>query len=401
MADLTPALQLQIALNFEAPGLAFDFSCFGLDAAGKLSDARYFIFFNQKASPENALELDSLSSNGAQFSLDLAWIPDSISRLVLVATVDGEGAMNALKTGQLTLRDPSGAKAEFRLRGSDFGVEKAIMVAEIYRKDVWRVAAVGQGFALGLSAVLKHFGGEEIEETPAPSLPPAKIETPKTVNLTKPGSSFTVNLTKDAAEIVATAQWVDNGDARSDNDDLDLRAGILWPDGRMSIVTCDKAGSLQKAPFVLHGGDVQNASQSAPGQETMRVNSTISQKMGGPVALVFSVYSAVGNGVVSIASLRPKMTLQFGAQVVNCELDLKGAKIKNSESVYTYVLGTAIVRGQQVEISPGGQFSAPGNEATPWLAWDTKGGVKLTIDGPWVFKGEPDDLDLGDGKRYI
>jgi tellurite resistance protein TerA len=68
--------------------------------------------------------------------------------------------------------------ARFRFQGSDFGPEKAILVAELYRKDGWRFAAIGQGFAGGLSALLKHFGGQEIDApAPAPA-PPAPMPPP-------------------------------------------------------------------------------------------------------------------------------------------------------------------------------------------------------------------------------
>jgi tellurite resistance protein TerA len=52
------------------------------------------------------------------------------------------------------------------------------MVADLYLKDVWRIAAVGQGFAGGLSAVLAHFGGEEAGAAPAPAPAPAPVQAP-------------------------------------------------------------------------------------------------------------------------------------------------------------------------------------------------------------------------------
>ncbi len=400
LADLTPATQLRATIAATAPGLQFDFSCFGVDSAGQLSDDRYFVFFNQKTSPEAAI---SMSGNG-DFSVDLSKIPASIHKLVFVATIDGNGEMRALQSGSFSLQSAGSEVARFEFRGADFGGEKAIMVAEIYRKDVWRLAAVGQGFAGGLAALLKNFGGEEIAEAapvktaPQPPVspppvarvnPPQPVEsaTPSVVNLKKADSTFKVDLSKSAGEIVATAQWIDNGDRRSDNDDLDLRAGILFPDGRMSMVTCKNTQSLQKAPYISHDGDVKSASRSKPGQEVMRVNSKIGDFSAGDVAIVFSIYSAVSNGPVSIASLKPKMKLNFGAQTVECELDfLKNASAK-LPLVYTYVIGLAIIRNGQIEISPGGQVSKPMSEATPWLEWDEKGEVKVTMNGPMVVKG--------------
>lgn len=197
LADLTSATQLRAVISATAPGLQFDFSCFGVDSAGQLSDDRYFVFFNQKSSPESAI---SMSGNG-DFALDLSKIPVSIQKLVFVATIDGAGEMRALQSGSFSLQSAGSEVARFELRGSDFGAEKAIIAAEIYLKDVWRLSAVGQGFAGGLSALLKQFGGQEIAPvappTPNPIVPPAPLRpnpaplpssgapTPAPVNLSK------------------------------------------------------------------------------------------------------------------------------------------------------------------------------------------------------------------------
>lgn len=396
LAEVSSSTQLQVRLEC-AGALGFDFSCFGLDENGKLSDDRYFVFYNQKESPQNEIKLLSFGASNANFSLDVARLPSSVRRLVFVATVDGKGDMSQLNAGRFILSDASGEIGEFSFGGRDFSAEKAVMVAEIYFKEQWRVAANGQGFAEGLSAVLKHFGGQEIEA--APVSPPKMAEVPKTVSLQKADSTFKVDLGKSAGEIVATATWIDNGDARSDNDDLDLRAGILFPDGTMSFVTCDKPGSLQQKPWVKHEGDVQNASRDQPGQERMKVNAQIAQKQGGDIAVVFSIYSAIANGAVSIASLQPQMKLQFGAQTVECKLDFRSDKNAQKSGVYTYVLGIAVIRGSQIEISPGGQVSSPGSEATPWLQWKGSG-VQVTMDGPEVFKGEDFDDDSVGNKKY-
>ncbi len=174
LADLTPALQLRAQIAAQAGGLTFDYSCFGIDQNGQLSDDRYFVFYNQTSSPEGAIQLESVGV----FDLDLSRVPASISRLVFVATIDGNGTMANLQSGAFTLSANGNEVARFELRGGDYGAEKAIMVAEIYKKDVWRVAAVGQGFAGGLDAVLKHFGGEATEETPQITLPPTAATPP-------------------------------------------------------------------------------------------------------------------------------------------------------------------------------------------------------------------------------
>jgi tellurite resistance protein TerA len=421
LADLSASQQWQIGVSAQASNLAFDISCFGIDAEGKLSDDRYFIFFNQKSSPEGALQLGAVQDgDDAVFALDLARLPATIRRLVFVITIDGDGTMAGLNRGHVRFLANGAEAARFEFQGSDFGPEKAIMAAEIYSKDVWRIAAVGQGFAGGLSAVLKHFGGEEIAEDTPPALPsntvtptksvpqpPPEAPTapPRLINLDKAGSSVKIDLGKKVGEILATATWIDNGDSSDDNDDLDLRAGILFPNGSMSMVTCTNPGSLHNKPYVLHEGDVTGASVQQPGQETMRVNPAIADKYDGDIAIVFSIYSAISNGAVSIASLHPKMKLQYGNQIVECAIDFSKDKAARKEFVYTYVIGLAIISNGQIEISPGGQVSEPHSEATPWLQWNGKGTVKLTMDGPMVIKDADDDfadlLDDGSDKRYI
>ena len=168
LADLTPALQLRAQISAQASGLTFDYSCFGIDADGNLSDDRYFVFYNQTSSPEGAIKLDA----PGVFDLDLSRVPASIARLVFVATIDGNGTMANLQSGAFTLSASGSEVAKFELRGADYGAEKAVMVAEIYLKDVWRVAAIGQGFAGGLDAVLAHFGGEQTEAAPAAATSP-------------------------------------------------------------------------------------------------------------------------------------------------------------------------------------------------------------------------------------
>ena len=55
---------LEVELRHQGP-LAVDVSCFGLDSAGRLSDERYFLFYNQRRSPEGAMALsEGIRRNG-------------------------------------------------------------------------------------------------------------------------------------------------------------------------------------------------------------------------------------------------------------------------------------------------------------------------------------------------
>ena len=142
LADLTPSLQLRAEISATSTALKFDFSCFGVDESGQLSDDRFFVFYNQKTAPDNAITM----SGNAQFDVDLSRLPATIKKLVFVITIDGAGEMRSLNNGSFRLMANGQEVARFDFAGADFGAEKALMVAEIYFKDVWRLAAVGQGF---------------------------------------------------------------------------------------------------------------------------------------------------------------------------------------------------------------------------------------------------------------
>ena len=169
VSDIHPTSQpLQVSLEFGA-GFELDFSCFGLDSSGKLSDERYMTFFNQPQTPCGAVQISSNAHNKTRFQIDLPRLPQSIDKLVLTASIDGSHTMAQIQHGILQINDPS-PTAEFRLQPQHFNAEKALMVAEFYRKDgIWRFAAVGQGFNGGLAALVTFFGGDVADDSAAPT----------------------------------------------------------------------------------------------------------------------------------------------------------------------------------------------------------------------------------------
>ena len=70
----------------------YDFTCFGVDSADKLSDDRYMIFYNQTSSPQGVIRYQA-SKNSARFMIHLSSLPQSIEKLVFTASIDGNGVM--------------------------------------------------------------------------------------------------------------------------------------------------------------------------------------------------------------------------------------------------------------------------------------------------------------------
>ncbi|MGN9792525.1 TerD family protein [Streptomyces sp. OZ13] len=167
ISDLTPGTDLYVGVQIAAPGLTFDISCFGLDANEQLSDDRYFIFFNQPKSPEESIQLLGAQSGDTEsFRVTLDRIPANIHRLSFTATIDGAGQMSQIGPGYIRIVAGGEEVVRYAFTGSEFTTERAVMLGDFYLKDVWRFAAVGQGFDGGLEALLKNFGGEVAEEEP-------------------------------------------------------------------------------------------------------------------------------------------------------------------------------------------------------------------------------------------
>ncbi|MER6200289.1 TerD family protein [Streptomyces sp. NPDC001586] len=175
ISDLTAGTDLYVGVQIAGPGLTFDISCFGLDVNEQLSDDRYFVFFNQPKSPEESIQqLGTQSGDTESFRVTLDRIPASIHKLSFTATLDGAGQMSQIGPGYIRIVAGGEEVVRYAFTGSEFTTERAVMLGDFYLKDVWRFAAVGQGFDGGLDALLRNFGGEVAEEAqPAQQAPAA------------------------------------------------------------------------------------------------------------------------------------------------------------------------------------------------------------------------------------
>ncbi|WP_258037874.1 TerD family protein, partial [Streptomyces sp. SM5] len=165
ISDLTAGRDLYVGVRIAAPGLTFDISCFGLDAHEQLSDDRYFVFFNQPKSPEESIQLLGAQAGDTEsFRVTLDRVPASIHKLSFTATIDGAGQMSQIGPGYIRVVAGGEEVVRYAFDGPEFTTERAVMLGDFYLKDVWRFAAVGQGFDGGLDALLRNFGGEVAED---------------------------------------------------------------------------------------------------------------------------------------------------------------------------------------------------------------------------------------------
>ncbi|WP_405016082.1 TerD family protein [Kitasatospora sp. NBC_00070] len=192
VSELTSSTDLYLGVHIAGPGLTFDISCFGLDAEERLSDDRYFVFFNQPNSPEQSIRLlGAREGDSESFAVALPQVPESVHKLALTATIDGAGQMSQVASGYVRIVADGTEVGRYSFTGREFSTERAVMLADVYRRGgEWRFAAVGQGFDGGLQALLENFGGEVLDESEPP--PAAAAPTPVPVPAQAPAPDATL-----------------------------------------------------------------------------------------------------------------------------------------------------------------------------------------------------------------
>lgn len=300
-------------------GAVYDYCCFGVDASGKLSDDRYMVFYNQNFSPNREI-MYSANGSGAKFVVNLSALPSTIVKLVFTVSIDGSGTMGNISHHSVRIQQGLSESIALDLVGTDFRQEKAIISIEIYKKDVWRFAAVASGFNGGLGDLLRAYGGTEASTqkrshpqseqrlggttTPAANDMPKKVELRKgeKVNLRKTGSSL--------GEILINLNWSQpqkrGGFFAPTPQAIDLDLGCLFEfkNGFKGSVQAlgNSFGSLTAPPYISLDGDDRSGS-SANG-ENLRVNGKMISQIKRILIYTFIYEGAANwreaNGVVTV-----------------------------------------------------------------------------------------------------
>ena len=264
---LSDALGNQLVFNLDVilpTTLTLDISMFGLDGQGKLSNEAYMIFYNQPKSPCGSLELKQNDSQKVSFGINLGSLNPQIERLVLTLTVDGTQTMAQLPTTVINLQNQQQTVTSFRLDGSMFNQEKALLALELYKKDhIWRMSAVGQGFNGGLAALIEYFGGEVASNNqPDNLISQSATDNPvnlKKVILTKSNSSINLKKKDGFGKISINLNWNRDRLKKVSNlgIDLDLGAFIALKDGGRDCIQAvgGQFGAFNDYPYLVLRND--------------------------------------------------------------------------------------------------------------------------------------------------
>lgn len=175
MTAMTPGSNLplnavRVAVDVTAP-VRLDVSGLLLAANGKVRSDDDFVFYNQPSGP--GVTHSAAAGGGDTITVDTAAVPEGIEKIVVTASPDAPGATFAGTEPTGTVRNADDGSVIASFTPPRLGSETALVVVEIYRRGgVWKVRAVGQGYANGLAGIATDFG-VTVEEPAAPAAPQA------------------------------------------------------------------------------------------------------------------------------------------------------------------------------------------------------------------------------------
>ncbi|MGW6705131.1 TerD family protein [Streptomyces sp. NPDC054956] len=173
-----PLNAVRVTVDVAAP-VRLDVSGLLLAADGKVRSDADFIFFNQPAGPGVSYRSGGGTAPDS-ITVDTAAVPPGIERIVITASPDAAGQTFQGIEPTATVRDAAAGSVIATFTPPKLGTETALVVVEVYQRGgVWKVRAVGQGYANGLAGIATDFG-VSVDEEPAPAAAaaPAPVAAP-------------------------------------------------------------------------------------------------------------------------------------------------------------------------------------------------------------------------------
>jgi len=168
VTDLVPGANLALPgarTGFALPG-PFDLSALVLGADGRVAGDADMVFYNQPSAP-------GVTLRGSVVEVATDRLRRGAERVVVLASPEAAGlSFGSLPSPALTASGPDG-RPFARFRATRLRTETAAQLVEVYRRaGLWRLRAIGQGYADGLGGLVRDFGVDVAEEAPAPGPPP-------------------------------------------------------------------------------------------------------------------------------------------------------------------------------------------------------------------------------------
>ncbi|XEC28378.1 TerD family protein [Streptomyces fradiae] len=175
LATLTPGQNLTLPdeaweglnITFSFDGADADLTLFLTDAHGRVASDEDFVFYNQPSAAEGAARLLGKQNDGTHTiesaAVHLAALPERVQRMTIAINMDVDTGLTcgSLTHAELSLRCTAAAWA---FQPPADPAIRAMVVAELYRYrsteglPVWKLRAVGQGWADGLDGLARAHG---------------------------------------------------------------------------------------------------------------------------------------------------------------------------------------------------------------------------------------------------
>jgi tellurium resistance protein TerD len=153
-------------------GKAFDLDASAIvcDADGRVLSDKHFVFFNNLATPDGAVQHsgDNLTGEGGgddeQVRVNLAGLPAEAARVVFPVSIyeaDAAGqTFGQVRNAFIRVVNQSDDSEMARYDLSeDASTETAMIFGELYRSGAeWKFRAVGQGYSAGLAGIARDYG---------------------------------------------------------------------------------------------------------------------------------------------------------------------------------------------------------------------------------------------------
>lgn len=164
-----PLSATRVAVDVAAPA-RLDVSGLLLTADGKVRSDDDFIFYNQPTGPGVTYRPGGGTAPDA-IVVDTSAVPAGIEKIVVTASPDAAGQSFQGIEPTATVRDADNGSVLATFTPPQLGAETALVIVEVYlRNGAWKVRAVGQGYANGLSGIATDFG-VSVDEPAAPAAP--------------------------------------------------------------------------------------------------------------------------------------------------------------------------------------------------------------------------------------
>jgi stress response protein SCP2 len=177
VSDLGASDELVLGLGSRPPG--FEVVVAGLEDDDTLVDRAFLLSRHQPASFEGSVALGpGTGGDAVTITVQLARVPSSVRTLRIALVGDARLSADELDETWLRVLAAGHQTARWDFPGSELSGERAIIVADLYRRDGWRLQLHGTGYRAGLRAFLERIdGGTRLPGAPEePAAPPPPDE---------------------------------------------------------------------------------------------------------------------------------------------------------------------------------------------------------------------------------